>query len=751
MFSLFKKKTAKSATIFTVQPFWCSFINFDQLVRGIDNVHIDVHFSPHFTELCTRLTYELLDERSSDRRRSTDKPSEGLRTKLETLNANYASMLIAAVHRAKKGKRIDSVQLFQIAVIKFLLATVRTQADQILYELRKASLKASLKNLNLSERIGWINQNKNGLLYRVTSELFDQIHWVESGNIGVLRETLLGITWTLPEKMLSNPLLQSPDTQDHGVLMKHYVLLSQDPDSNYGFERLDALIDQLLEEMANTCCIQIDPSLEKECANNPFIDEGRVTEVHFSWKDVPANMNVLFNIEETLHALKDEPPDQHATLKAKLQFQRQTNKILEQGLHQAQVILPLLAAYETPRLYVHYAKLLKPYLLFQALCDDISLLEVKLKLHLQLKIRPLRRPGDKPLYINELKNAKKRVAKLARHPSSKILMRFITDFITYRRDLKYHRLMLEAMEPINLMTDETQVQSSRINDTLYEFLEENEDKAPPKPIRSHVILKAELRGTTTITDALCQQGLNPATHFSRYFFNPIRQYFENFGAEKVVIEENAVILCLLEHEDQIDDWFATARACGLAKYLLQVLNEHNKFNQAANLPPLELGIGICYSPEPPKFLSDGEQKIMISHAINAANHLSSCSQKLRRKYVPSQFTQVMVFQHPTNDTRIFRYNVNGIELHPAAFKKLQSEMALRTFKIRLPGEEQHMRFYLGYYPDTKGNTHELVICEGQILLWEENTADYLLTDNLFYEIVTNPTILSAIKKREEVS
>ena len=56
--------------------------------------------------------------------------------------------------------------------------------------------------------------------------------------VGKLRESLLGVAWTIPKEVLSNPLLQSPDIHHHNLLMKHYVLLSQDPDHSYGFDRL---------------------------------------------------------------------------------------------------------------------------------------------------------------------------------------------------------------------------------------------------------------------------------------------------------------------------------------------------------------------------------------------------------------------------------------------------------------------------------------------------------------------------------
>ncbi|HIE01724.1 MAG TPA: hypothetical protein EYP59_15790 [Thiotrichaceae bacterium] len=754
MFNLFnKKKSSDESTTSTVslQPSCYVAINFEQLLKGIDNVRIDVHLSPRFTELGHQLISELLGERSSTKRRFTDKPSDVVLKKLYAFNASYASLLTATIHRAKEDKRLDLVQLLQIAVIKFVLTTVHSQAEQLLHQLRKDSVNENTKKLDLHERLLWINRHKNNLLYQVTYELFDQIHLVELSHVGKLRESLLGLAWSIPEEMLFNPLLQTPDMHNHQILMSHYVLLSQDQDSNYGFKRLKVLIDQLLDEVSNICHVQIEPKLEKQCVEHPILDDERMTSLIFSWKDVPDNMDILFKIQDSFEGLEDNSAD------ATQVCQRQATKILEQRLRQTQVIRHLLAAYETPRLYEHYAKLLKPYLLYQALCDEIKIEEVAVKLQNQLKIRPLRRPGDKPLYITELKNTKKRLTKVARRPESRILRLFTTDFVTYQRDLKYYHLMQKAMDSVNLLHSEADLQLSQGNELLYEFFEQDEyNTNNSETIRNHVILKADLRGSTTITDELCQRGLNPATHFSRNFFNPIRKLIKSFGAEKVFIEGDAVILSFFEYQDSPEQWLATARACGLAKNMLAVVHKQNEISRANDLPQLELGIGISYSPAAPKFLYDGDQKIMISPAIGRADRLSSCSWKLRRKYSQQSnlLTHVMVFQQPPNDAfkgekgmTTFRYNLNGIELESTAFKKLQNELALRQFTIRLPNDNYPTRFHKGRYLDSFGETHEVVIREGRVKVWREESEDYSLTKTLYYEVVTNHTILKAIKKR----
>jgi len=299
-----------------------------------------------------------------------------------------------------------------------------------------------------------LNKHKNNLLVRITHEVFEQIYEVESDPaIRTLCQSLLGTTWTLPEKIFSNPLLQSRDSYSPEILMKNYVLLFEDTDNAYNLQYLSPLIDNLLDEVAYICQLELET-----CREKPFIDKDRVTNIHFSWKEVPANIDRLFNIEQTQNALKNAKSHQKAALTSKLRYQRLANKMLEQTL--AEVIVPILAAYETPHLYEHYAKQLKPKLLYQVLCHEVELADIALKLKL------LRRSYDKDLSINELKSAKKRVARLAQKHEPQILIEFLSHFVSFQGDLKYYHLIHEVMESINLLFDKR----SPINNSLYEFV-----------------------------------------------------------------------------------------------------------------------------------------------------------------------------------------------------------------------------------------------------------------------------------------
>src|SRR5690606_10885180 len=181
------------------------------------------------------------------------------------------------------------------------------------------------------------------------------------------------------------------------------------------------------------------------------------------------------------------------------------------------------------------------------------------------------------------------------------------------------------------------IQLSRQGRTLYQLPMAAEVEQDQEEIVHHAILKADVRGSTTVTAQLEALGLNAASYFSLHFFHPINELLPLYGAGKVFIEGDAIILSFLEYAERPQQWFAVAQACGLARAMLSIIHANNSHARQIGLPLLELGIGISYSDEAPRYLFDGDRPIMISSAIGKADRLSSSSWKLRELVKPAPF------------------------------------------------------------------------------------------------------------------
>jgi hypothetical protein len=316
------------------------------------------------------------------------------------------------------------------------------------------------------------------------------------------------------------------------------------------------------------------------------------------------------------------------------------------------------------------------------------------------------------------------------------------------------------MGQIQLLEEPNHLKLSKANNTLNEFLAPKEEGTVSKTVIGHTILKADVRGSTTITAALRKQGLNPASHFSLHFFTPINTLLETYGATKVFIEGDAVILCIMEYAEATEQHMSVARACGLARRLLDVVRVQNVACRKAGLPELELGIGLVYSAEPPAYLFDGETPIMISSAIGKADRTSSCSWLLRKQRGaqgdrPPAPLNVEVYEVPEGDPLRgekgeveLRYNVNGIELDAAGFTKLKEEISLQSFEMPVAGSPEPVSFHAGRFPDAKGTMHRLIVREGRVRFFDRQSANGGKENgNVFYEVVANEQVITAASER----
>ena len=139
---------------------------------------------------------------------------------------------------------------------------------------------------------------------------------------------------------------------------------------------------------------------------------------------------------------------------------------------------------------------------------------------------------------------------------------------------------------------------SRLNNRLYECLLKEEARGEHDQVVSHVIIKADVRGSTKMTQDLLARGLSPASHFSLNLHEPVKKLLDRYSAKKVFVEGDAIILAIFETEATQGDARPVAKACALSKQILAVCNSYNDSTSTTHLPALELGIGIAFHAKP---------------------------------------------------------------------------------------------------------------------------------------------------------
>jgi hypothetical protein len=322
--------------------------------------------------------------------------------------------------------------------------------------------------------------------------------------------------------------------------------------------------------------------------------------------------------------------------------------------------------------------------------------------------------------------------------------------------MRNNLMIREAMDSINLTVDEKIINLSRENHCLYAFRLSSEDVFDKKPIIRHAVIKADVRGSSAIIEQMKSKNLNPASNFSLNFFDPISKILSQYGAVKIFIEGDAIILSIFEYQDSPGRWYCVSRACGLAINMLMIVKKYNLQNRKKGLPALEIGVGIGFSNAPPTFFYDEENQIMISPAINEADRLARCDKTLRqhlsKERLPFNVYELQPDLNPEtsllfNDKTI-RYNVKGIQLSAKGFKKLSKEIHLKRIECVIPefGKDP-LILHTGKFPTFAGNYQRLVIREAAIP--EVSLKDLSVigqTENIYYEVCTNQKLYAQAKQ-----
>ena len=688
----------------------------DGLQLGIDNVRHDVWLSPSVTTAIGGHISNLIAQygnvgslmradaatAAGASRNQIHKPPPA--SKHPDLTQLLAELHKSPLNRAKAEANPTIDLLGRAAIIKFLRSELNNQFAGVLDRCR-ATLKTyegvrQQKALEYRETVASYHVRKKHILRQAGQELFRSLRQIERETLAPMRRAFFGEKQAADYQVFLNRLIFLEEGRDSYLQAEHYVLIG-------GFENdLDSV-----GTVRALICEFLKSQLPASDDSDPMVVEG--------WLSAPENAHELVGTGET------------AERGQKIRLETWT-ELLERD----DLLGLALAAYEVLPLLHEFTPLLDPQQLKYALVirKQRERVEQLLEAHGKLS-------------LERVTAAAARVTQAGALQRAKVAARFLRDFMLYYRDLRRLELLNRALDKINLVSSPRLSELSKLNGTLYDFpLPEEARSEHGKSILRHVIVKADVRDSSRVTRSLAERGMNPASYFSLNFYDPVTKLLAKYGASKVFVEGDAIILAILEREGEPE--LSVSRACVLAREVLELVGGYNDLLERAGLPALELGIGISYQNSSPTYLLDGEHSIMISDALNESDRLSACDKRMRKAMAGLAVPFNAYEFRAGEELEPIRFNVGGIRISEAAFQRIREEISLTACSLEFPrlwgSEESH--FYSGLVPISADVFRRIVIRSSRIPLVEASTFNFSQwTDGLLFEVCTQAAVYKTIE------
>jgi class 3 adenylate cyclase len=721
---------------------------FSDLQLGVDNLRYDVFLSPRITAdlsfhlaryICRFGEVESLFEMDvpSATQSKFIRAAEGT-TKLRKpgpadLKTLLVSIHLAILNRAKSEGNPSVDMLGRLAVLKFIRTELQTQFARILEQCRMKSKSLEgvrqAKMMQTQELVSSFQVRKKIILRRAGQEMFHLLREIEKETLARTRRSLLGELPADCYRLFLNPLILTEDGRDDYLCAEHYYMFGnfdKDPD------RFPSLRQFALNFL-------------RELGYGEGIDDEHLEQA----LNVPENAATLVG---TGNGEDSTPEDRN---------RKDRLDIWTRLLQREGVLLHVIASYEAVPLLAEYAPRVNPQqiknaLIFREESERVEKIIAESRLH-----------------SDRLFAAVGRVASCRGSERGRFAARLLHDLFCYHRDLRGLEALSAGFDSINLVSDEKVRELSTLNGMLYEFLPPEDQKPAEDRVVHHVILKADVRDSSRLTRSLMEKGMNAASYFSLNFYDPVNKLLAKYGATKVFLEGDAIIVALLEREGEA--MLGVGRTCVLAWEIVSLLREYNELLERSGLPQMEVGLGIAYQDSPPLYLMDGTHRIMISDAINESDRLSSCSKRVRKKLAPDagvfQVYSVQIGGGGNNNNNEsasaeagveemrLNYNVGGICLSEAAFRKLQQEISLSPWTadptehgFSSPWVDEQREFFVGTVPIANGVFRKLAIRKNRIAQVDVRDLSILhWTDRWYYEVCANPAVYAALPGEKSAS
>jgi hypothetical protein len=789
------------------------------LTVGLDNIHYDVFLSPRFTEFSHKYVLDLVRQTVNvallyGKDRKPQKPPEH-----SAFRKMLTEILQESLMRAKFQQSIETDVLHRLALLKYLSGELSSQFSSLLVEF-KDWIRARGELFEHSEqahvmrsKVAEIQADRKNIIRQVGEIIFRIWREVEESSIAKSRRALFGDDFHDTYELLLNRCIFVDGGNDDHLFLEHYVLLGNfinDPDR---FEMFDALLldfvrdfvladdngeelsklrkshDRLLEQarLLRSEIERIDEELEEVAGRGSGSDDifprffkrkaAAASETHTELADLrlkseslgknleelgpqidASKQRMAFLTEEYQNRLGDylnQPDNARRLFDSESATEGEASpetraQLLEEWVHRLEerdLLFHVFASYELRKIHSDYC----PPVHLQALKKALVSRDEAKRVETILEQFPARK-----ISMKRLDDASRAIRRRTHEETLSTGRQFAEDLMRLRRDRRNYQQVAAWMERISLVRSERTRELSRVNKSLYEFLHPEEGRPAEDPVVSHAVIKADIRGSTAITKDLLERGLNPASHISMNLHEPVKRMLERYGAAKVFIEGDAIILAIYENESTRATQRAVARACVLSREILAVTQAYNARAKTTDLPALELGLGVAFQDSAPSLWMDGDSRIMISRALNLSDRLSSCSKMAKRLFQtnPSPFN-VYLLQTLMEDAvedegeeLMIRYNLNGVELNDEGFQKLSREISLAPMggNFPMPWGKERVQLYFGEVP--LGDSLEpIVVRKGFVRQLLPGGKIGAQGNRAYYEVCTDPKLLDLARKK----
>ncbi len=779
---------------------------------GVDNIHHDVFLSPRFVQASRDYLFDVIRQNT----KAAYFPGMELRTSRVPDGAAFRKLLIdllqSSLTQAKFHKNIEMDLLFRLALLKFLIAETGNQFSNLILEgkewirQRGEHFERSQAAHVIKARLSELQSVRRSVIRVVGQQVAQMVVDVEENVIVKARRALFGDDFAPLYDLLKNRLIFLDGGKDDFYFLDHYVLLGNYARDTDRFESMDILFQEILrnaglaieqdpahvearkeheqllaqaqatrEDISNLesqaeisrkklergegfitkFLSSADPSDVKAALSDiesrlkhqegklqqlgPKIDAAK-QKLDFWDKKFEATLGDYLNSSDSAKILFDAAgaPEPEASTRTRLLSQ------LLSRLESQELLQHVLAGYEIRSIAAEYSPPVHLQQLRKALVSKDEMKRVA---------QVLKHVPAKKLSLKPIEDLSKRIHRYSREDVQTLVLKFAGDFLHLRRDLRDAEHLTTCMERIHLVTTEQVRELSRLNNRLYECVMQDEAKPRQDHVVSHVIIKADVRGSTKMTQDLLARGLSPASHFSINLHEPVKKLLDRYAAKKVFIEGDAIVLAIFETEATQTFARAVAKACILSRQILLVCSTYNDRAASNDLPALELGVGVAYQGSAPTYWTDGDSRIMISKALNLSDRLSGCA-KLAKRLLNNQISDFSLFQFlnalegasPEElDEFLVRYNMNGIELNEEGFQKLSEEISLDSIdtKLDMPWGKETVTLFFGEVP--MGESVELLVLrKGYARQLLPDGKIGVVSSHPYYEVCTNPGLYELV-------